>query len=525
MLKRVAQRRNGWRVGLGMLVVAAVAGAAAGEAMAPADIVTALFGEEIATARATATPDDNVRLAEQMTQVASYSMGAPEMALAICQEAHDLVADVSGQEDVAARALETMAAVAPDQAVAAFGQLTALRRKQMNLSEGDGRQAAAAALLDATLSLAKAHMRKDQWSEATQALRDAQELANSALPHRKDEVNAMLTGIADRRDAQREITELQRQLEADPNNPPARRRLVSLLLVEMDDPQGAGRRLGSLDDEILQTYLPLAVLEATAMSPSVALEVGQWYRYLASQREGLTRQLMLRRAERFLTAALAGNGVGVRQQAQAALDDIVGGLTSGESAVLTAASNELLALVDLSIDVSEGTWRPGTLGSTAEASKQSRLVLPVVVEGGYELQISLARVEGEGPAYVILPLATRSVVLVIDAGGITGLSQVSGQGIQEGNPSCTQGRGLLKGRPLLITVDVAISDGDVSVNVSAPNGLETSWRGLESELRMPPGLPPIARGRIAVGSFSSSMAFKTISLRTKGGQAKRVRPD
>ena len=165
------------------------------------------------------------------------------------------------------------------------------------------------------------------------------------------------------------------------------------------------------------------------------------------------------------------------------------------------------------------------MGLMAESAKQTRLVLPVVIEGGYELQIGVARINGSGPAYVILPLATRSVALVLDASGITGLSQVDGQGIHEGNPSCTKGRGLLVGRPLQVTVKVVISGDQVEVSVRAPNGLRASWSGPESDLQMPPGLPPIAGGRIAVGSFSASMAFKAINLRVIDGQAKRVRLD
>jgi len=498
-------------------------GTGTARADAAADLAETLFGKAVVEAGRTSETADDAALARQILQVARRARGAPDLVAVLCEQAYALVADVPGQEALAAQAMSTLADLAPDRGVGAYAKLAALGRDQLRTAADRDRPAASAQLLDVLLSLSRAQMRSGAWSDASETLADALALAEGAVPARKGDVEAGQAHMDQRRAASATIARYQQTLAGDPTDARTRRRLVCLLIETMDNPQAASEVVSGVGDEILRTYVPLAAMGPDALAPTAALEVGQWYVTLADQHSGPTRRIMLRRAEGFLErAARAGRG-DLRGQADRYLGQVSTEITGMSAPAMTHGTHELIDRLDLTADVRFGAWRPSAVGPKVEMTTRTRLLLPVIIDGSYQVQLQVMRLDGTGPVYVILPVGPQAVMLVLDADGLSGLTQIDGQGIQEGNPTRKQGCRLGQGRPVAVTVRVMVQSSTATIQISAGNQLRIEWSGNPAQLSLPRGVVPLAVGRLAMGTYNASAAFSSAALTMIEGTARDAR--
>jgi formylglycine-generating enzyme required for sulfatase activity len=149
--------------------------------------------------------------------------------------------------------------------------------------------------------------RANKWSDViktyTEVVRLAARPASPDLPSFRRKVKR----ATHMRKVQQLIDLSTKQLKADGDNVKARTTLVTLFLVEHDDPAEASKYLNDDVDAIMQTYIPLALIKPFEVKLSACKEMAKWYgQVLAKDASVHAKPLMLRRAiaycDRFLNS-------------------------------------------------------------------------------------------------------------------------------------------------------------------------------------------------------------------------------
>ena len=508
-----------------MVAILAMASTAVADGPQAADLVGSLFGYEIAEATATRDEQDNLTLARQMLQVARSGEDDPELLGAICQAIHDLVVEVDGAEDLVIQAMDLAAGGRPAGAVGARKQVVAMWQRQLAGTSGAARQQAVGRLLEAMLILADAQAAAERWFDASTTLNQATALAERYAEPWKPRVAEAGRQLKVRKEAAEEIRELQAGLKADPNDRKARARLIHLYLVVLDDPAAAAAPAETTSDEVLRTYIPLAAKGPGDVAAAAAVELGRWYQSLAAGSEGPAKAAMLRCAAGYFRRVVAGEGEGdIRRQAAEQLSRVNAALA--EMTGLTISADRGVALaggVDLRIDAVEGSWKIIRSSLDVQQAERSRLDFPIVIDGSYYLGLKAMRRSGTGELYILLPVADRHVMLVIDAEGASGLMQIGGRGLEEGNATVVHGRRLTNGKGVRLDVEVGRDGDKVIIRARMDNRSLFEWKGSLDDLSMPKDQLPGRRGQIAIGAIRGGAAFTDIRLQMTDGVARRAR--
>jgi len=505
-----------------LFVLVAGAGVAVGQ-MNSAALVEALVGQELKTVEATETAADDIALAAQMLALAGECADAPDLLEALCRGAYDLTADVADGGEIAGQAMALLARRAPGKALEARRLTVAMWRRRRGIAPPAKRMTAGEALADALLALADAQGRGGDLAGATRTLAEADGLVSQDVPSRKAEVLAAREHMKRRREADSRAAAYRDRLRNNADDQEARRELVQLCVVAMDDPQSAQEYVDGLTDEILRTYVPLAAADPNELDPAAALELGLWYQHLGGQSSGAGKEAMLTRAQAYLEVAVARCHGSLRRQALRSRADIAGQLAlAGGEEMAVDRPYGLVSQVDLARDARAGAWRHSAAGLLAGGSPKGALVFPVVVNGSYEIRMKLVRHTGEGPVTVVLPVGDRSILLVIDAKGVSGLSSVGGRDVLAGNATRVETFSLPAKKPVQMTVKVEDLGGRCSVSAVATGGLAINWSGDLGQLSLPGSVEPVGVGRIAIGVQNTSASFEDISLRVISGSARHA---
>ncbi|KKN79443.1 hypothetical protein LCGC14_0340050 [marine sediment metagenome] len=504
----------------------AMASTAVADGPQAADLVGALFGHEIAEATATRGEQDNLTLARQMLQVARSAQDDPELLGAICQAIHDLVVEIDGAEDLVIQAMDLAAGGQPAGAVGARKQVVAMWQRQLPGTSGAARQQVVGRLLEAMLILADAQAAAERWFDASMTVNQATALTERYAERWKPRVAEAGRQLEVREEAAEEIRELQAGLKADPNDRKARARLIHLYLVVLDDPAAAAAPAAATSDEVLRTYVPLAAKGPGDVAAAAAVELGRWYQSLAAGSEGPAEAAMLRRAAGYFRRVIAGEGEGeIRRQAAEQLSRVNAALAEMTGLTISAdRSVALVGAVDLRIDAVEGSWRLIRSSLDAQQGERSRLDFPIVIDGSYHLGLKVMRRSGTGELVIVLPVADRHVMLVIDASGASGLTQIGGRGLKRGNATLVHGRRLTNGKGVRLDVVVERDRDEVTIDVNMDNRSLVEWAGSLDDLSMPKDQPPGRRGQIAIGVIRGGAAFTDIRLQMTDGVARRTGP-
>ncbi|HEX3997032.1 MAG TPA: hypothetical protein VHX65_00605 [Pirellulales bacterium] len=124
---------------------------------------------------------------------------------------------------------------------------------------------------------------------------------------------------------------------------------------------------------------------------------------------------------------------------------------------------DILQLVDLAQDRVEGTWaRAGAAISTAP-SACCRIVVPVVADGSYDLEIEFTRITGSGDIAAVLVVGSHPCVLALSAygGETSGLMTINGHDARDpANPTSIKPGSLDNGHRYRLTIHVRVDGGD-----------------------------------------------------------------
>jgi len=120
-------------------------------------------------------------------------------------------------------------------------------------------------------------------ADALKLYTDASRMVRYYAPGLRRAVSQKLRDVRSRQELQQQLSRLKRFVEAHPDNIGQRENLILLLVVDLDQPDEAGKWLRADVSEALRTCVPLAAKEIEQIAKGVCLELGDWYRSLAAQ--------------------------------------------------------------------------------------------------------------------------------------------------------------------------------------------------------------------------------------------------
>jgi hypothetical protein len=151
------------------------------------------------------------------------------------------------------------------------------------------RNKAGATLVDRQIAAADALADMQEIDEALRCYNDALPTARRYAPIREDEIAAKIRELTTRRRVDADVARCKALLAKDPANLAARRKLIRLYLLELDEPAEARKLLTAAVDEQWRTYVPLAVRGAARLDDEACVEqMGDWYKEVLAEGEDLT---------------------------------------------------------------------------------------------------------------------------------------------------------------------------------------------------------------------------------------------
>jgi serine/threonine protein kinase/formylglycine-generating enzyme required for sulfatase activity len=185
---------------------------------------------------------------------------------------------------------------------------------------------------------------------------------------------------------------------------------------------------------------------------------------------------------------------------------------------------DLLALVDLSAHTISGKWTREGSSLVCEPTRTGGLMIPITIEGSYEIQSEFTRRTAEDFIAYSLPLHGAATRLVLGGFGssVHGLTihdmRTSDAGLEVRPGTLVNGRRyVLRASVTDVPSDISDSTENSTVTVKAElDGQEiVSWTGDSSRLFLPEPLPnPNA---IGLSAFQSVAEFHSLRLKLKKG--------
>ena len=496
------------------------------DAAKAAEVFQSLYGEDLKRVAATRDAADDVALAAKLLEAAQAAGTQPALLALLCEKAADLgLADPRGF-DTALAAAGLLAAKVPEMADAAVDKVVAVRRRQYDLSRGADRAPAGEKLCEAIGDAAAAQAEAGDWDEAVKRCRQALALAHAIRSDKAAALEARLKTATQRQQSAAKAAGLEARVKADPADRQARDQLIRLVLVDLDDPAGAAEYLDTACDPALRKYVPAAAKGVEAAPELACVELGDWYRDLATAAAGaLAKGPMLVRArayyDRFL--GLHASADIDRSKVELALRKVEDDLKVLGVPTDRAAWIDLLKLVDTSKDTVAGRWTRTDAGVTIVPSLNSRLMLPAALAGDYELELKFVRTGGDAVC-ATFPAGSAAATLLLGAfsNSLSGIEMIDGKRITD-NPSAVRAP-LENGHPYAVTLRVQTTGDKVAIAVTLDGKPHVNWTGPASALSLGPWwVLPNARCAALIAN-QATVTFQSARVKMLSGKAVPLRP-
>lgn len=499
-------------------------------------VFDSIFGERLKKARATMTKKDDIALAEDLLAATGRVKGEAALLTLMCEKAYELTSRQPDGFDVALRAAGILAETVPDRKDECQEKVLAVRKLQYLRSRGAQKRQAGEALVKVMMAVADARLEAGKASEAAQFYREARIIA-SALRQTDltSAITAKLKNCADRVQVERKTQELKARLQRKPDDAAARRELILLYVVELDNPAEAKKLLTDAADQTLQTYVPLAAEEIETVAPAACLELGGWYVGLAKQAKSTGGQMRaLVRAQRYYQRAVeSGKVTGAAQlKVKLAIMQIekdllkLGYVPPGRLPV--GKPVDLLQYADFNSPGIRGkATRMGPAATLKPGYKEGgALPIPVMLDGSYRVQFKVQWPPGTSKhspdshigMHLSLPVGPDCHTgLGINYGSI-GFSSVKGHTwSSESNPTAKALPANLKGGKAYSVEVQVVRNGDSISLAAAINGrVCTKWTGKVSVSMK--GTSPRGRRLKFTGSSLSTTLIGSAKVTITSGQ-------
>ena len=503
------------------------------------EALNALYGADLARVRGTGDTRDDAELAARLLAAAKRASDQSAFVTVVCEKACDLALGHPTGYPTALKAMDFLAQTVPERGAACAARTLGIRQKQFDTSRGDARPPAAETLIDALVTAADAKIEAGAPAEAATLLVRARNVARAVSSARLAELETRAQTLTQRMATDRRISDLKALLEKSPGNVAAREELVRLYLVDLDDPAEAAKHLAGAKDKALLKYVPAAAKGVEAPPALACLELGEWYRDLATKAPAHARAAMYAGAKAYLERFLKIHTPKDlnRTRATLALEKIEQAVAKLAAARTAAAPSRpstsgkgtwinLLALVDPAKDKVEGSWQrtPGGLAAVQRV-RQSRITIPVAPEGSYELQLRFARTEGNDAIATVLPVGSSKVILFLCtyAGKAHGLSSIRRAHAVNNETTVSPGT-IENGRDHYLQVRVDLEDEKARIRVGLNGRSIIDWEGEQSDLSARGGWDVPQAGCLGVGANGAIITWRSARLKMLSGEARLLRP-
>ena len=273
-------------------------------AAAPTDTeatYNAVFGAKDKQVSVSADTRDDVAFAAELLTAARSVEGSQAFRALVCRKAFDFgIANREGY-DTAVAAANLLRELPGDCKAEAAEKLVQVRQLQYRYSPRAERLGAGKALLEATRNAADIQMAAGKFGEATALYGSAARLASSlGLRYEAAAFTEKAKFASARHGVAEETDRMERRLASDPNDRPAALRLLTLYLIEADDPAKGAQVLDAAQPgEAMSTYVPLAAKDVDRLPEQTCAELGEWYAALAAKASDHAKEAMLARARSY----------------------------------------------------------------------------------------------------------------------------------------------------------------------------------------------------------------------------------
>jgi hypothetical protein len=524
---------DGAKLLLACLITLAATGLARGGATAPvsdsspealkaAEVFQSLYGDELKRVQATPVTTDDVALAAKLLE-AARTAGVPVPLLTIlCEKSAQLgLADPKGYETALAAA-QLLASSVPEKAEAAQDTILTVRQRQYDQARPDEKIRLGQAYADQLLTVAAAKARAGDLDEAINLCGKASRTAKAVKSTNADEADALQKHYTDLKKVLGELPRLKTTLAAEPGNREVREQIIRLYLVELDNPAEAAKYLNDSCDAALRKFVLAAVLNVEAAPELAAMDLGDWYRGLADKATTPTgkRAMLVRSAayyQRFLSLH-PGNDLD-RTKATLALkkaEEDIGKL--GAAAPNAGGWTDLLKLVDLKRDAPEGNIAKGDDGLIFAVVTQTKLNLPVIPAGDYEIEVRFTRTSGDNSVCLMFPVGETSASVMLNGytGRVSGLDMINGKSCDQ-NETTVKGA-MVNGRAYTLNVRVSTAAEKATILATLDGKPFIKWSGPVAALSPSPYWKPLDAKSPTFGGWQVGITLHSARLKMLSGK-------
>jgi hypothetical protein len=364
------------------------------------NIYNTLYGEKLSSVQRTRSNSDDRTLVQEMMGFAKTIPDDTGVRCLIYIDAVKLASD-SAELDLMLDAAEGLRSLWPEHPTLKQENLLDLASRGYRAAPRTDRKAVGEDYIALLLSMAQDLIEADDYEQATSLCRLASTVARSIDSDQRERIETTLDFLDIEGDLASRIKMLRLSVEKNPQNRPAARELVDLLVAKRNDPATALTYVESTGDEELIDLVQRAAAGRDAANAASAMRVADWYIALAKDlpdRYALPLLLSARQWHaRFFELYDRGDALSMRanamDQANAARIDALRS-ENPDAAEATAWRR----LTDAPYDVNEHLVdRPDSVqADNGEISiNDGNFVVPVEPADAYEVRITLTTIEAE----------------------------------------------------------------------------------------------------------------------------------
>jgi len=292
-------RRLGWFLAACLLFLPAATAATGGEvpvAEKAAEVFESLYGKQVRQVTASADRNDDAALAGKLLEAARAAEATPGLLDVLCENAYTLGLRHPDGHKTAVGAMDLLAEKVPGQRLAALDKLVDFHQTQYNRARSADRRGRGEGLFDAIARAANTRAEAKDFAGAAACWRRALPVVKTVKPALADSVQLAVKLADSRLQAMDSAAALRQRLEANADDKQARDALVTLYIVEFDDPAEAAKCLPTDRSDMLSKLVMVAGMSVERLPLRACLELGDWYRRLSEKATEVSTGHMLRHA-------------------------------------------------------------------------------------------------------------------------------------------------------------------------------------------------------------------------------------
>jgi hypothetical protein len=295
---------SSWALRLVLAAIVAAGCCSSASADEAADAFNAVYGEDLKKAAATPDKTDDVALAAKLLTAAKAVTGQPALMAILCDKAWELGKSHPSGCATAIEAMQLLARQAPERAAECKDKVMALCQAQFDKARGADRYQVGEDMIGSLADAAETRAAAGDPAGASEFCKRALAIVMAIKSENVGAVQALMTRYTVRARVEKQAADLKARLVADPADAAARRELLRLNLVELDNPAEALKYVAEDADEATRKLLPGAAKGVEAAPMLACMELAQWYKGLVAGANDPAKVPLLKRAiaygQRFL---------------------------------------------------------------------------------------------------------------------------------------------------------------------------------------------------------------------------------